>query len=149
MGLELQTSQFERYIPAFGGNRQRYLAGEEPDPCIVDVRPVTYADSEAIGRLLGEGERLSTADNLRFIEEHIGEIRGLVVEGTRVSSGRDLVRVARQLPAGFLGELIQAVLNWDRFSAGLKKKLCSPPGSADSPPASGGTAGSAGAGAST
>jgi hypothetical protein len=49
--MDLMAQRFQWYVPQYGGNRARYLAGEEPAPVMIELRLPTWPDQLAITRL--------------------------------------------------------------------------------------------------
>ncbi len=141
----LHRSVFELYIPAWGGNRARYQAGQDPEPLTVQLRLPTWREQRAYLRGSDHQEAFEA-----FLAEHIGEITHLVLEdGRPVPNGRTLLALADEVDGELLQELNVALGGRLNLEPGLKKNCSPAPGSAASPSASAGTAPTAGAEVST
>ncbi len=140
--MDLKPCRFEWYLPEYGGNRARYLRGEDPEPLMLELRLPTWAEQRALTRL---GRPMTDVELDDYLAAHIGSIRNLSFEGRPITSGAELVALRAQLDANLLTELDRALGRQEQLDEGLRGKLPSPRGSAGSPAANAGTAPTAGA----
>lgn len=121
MGLKLSKIDFVPYIPRFGGNRERWNKGEELDPCIVEIKALSYGDARRIAKAMANGGKLTDEENIRYFLDHVGPIHNLCVGETAVTSGKQLMELEEQIDPDFMGEINDALVNRQRLEEGVKK----------------------------
>lgn len=121
MPLVLEALDWLWYVPEFGGNRARFLSGEDLEPMAVELRP------PGAGEIFSLTDMGGGLDRGRLFLTHVRAIRHLqLADGTVIPTGDRLWEISvgeNRLPAGLVIELLQALDDAARRDAGRMERL--------------------------
>jgi hypothetical protein len=141
VALKLRKPEFEWYILKAYGNRERWLKGEESNPCEAEIKVPTYQDARELQKKIDPTlGKLPESANDEHFGKFVRTIKGLEFEGVPVTTGAELIKLKSVMPADVVTELFIAINMAGTLEEGLRRNLGSPRSLDDSTQQNDGTA---------
>lgn len=127
--MEYAALDFKWYVPEFDGNRERYEAGEDPAPMMVEIKTPSYGYIRTLADRAGKSPAQRLAIDKDYFTKHTRGVQNLTLNGEPVKSGADLWRLGAEenrIDAALFLELFRAIDDKARLREGQVLGLSGP-----------------------
>lgn len=127
--MDLQTLDWQWYVPTFRGNRERWLRGETPAPLMVELKTPSYGAIRANADRLGKQPDQRLAIDKQYFLGHVRGVKELTLDGTPVAEGAVLWQRGvdeNRIDADLFLELFRALNDQAQLAEGLVSGLSGP-----------------------